>query len=118
MSEAAKAALAKDLETEGKNFKRDVEDFNTDTEEAQGKMMQEIWAKMQPVLGQYALQNGFAAILDVGNDQSPVLWASNTSFLTDEIVALYNAGHPSAAPAPKPAAPPAKAPVPPVTKKQ
>lgn len=121
MSDTAKGALAREIETDGKNFKRDVEDFNTDTEEAQGKLFQEVWVKMQPVIQQYALQNGFAVILDVGNEQSPVLWASNTVFITDEIVTLYNQGHPSTAPAAKPAAPranPPTSPTPPVVKKQ
>lgn len=121
MSEAAKAALAKDIESESKVFKRDVEDLNTDADEEQNKLFQQVWAKMQPVLQQYALQNGFAAVLDVGNEQSPVLWASNTVFITDDVVSLYNQGHPPAAvpaaAAPKPAAPAAKPPAPPAVKK-
>jgi outer membrane protein len=122
MSEAAQTALAREIDADEKNFKRDVEDLNTDGEEAQNKLFQAIWAKLQPVVQQYALQNGYAAILDVGNEQSPVLWASNTVFITNDIVNLYNQGHASAAPAapaaPKPAAaPPAKAPAPPPVQK-
>jgi hypothetical protein len=108
-------------ESESKVFKRDVEDLNTDADEEQNKLFQQVWAKMQPVLQQYALQNGFAAVLDVGNEQSPVLWASNTVFITDDVVSLYNQGHPPAAvpaaAAPKPAAPAAKPPAPPAVKK-
>jgi outer membrane protein len=129
MSDAAKAALARDIDTEDKNFKRDVEDLNTDGEEAQNKLYQAIWVKLQPIVQQYALQNGFAAILDVGNDQSPVLWASNTMFITMDIVRLYDQSHPPTgtgtpaastpgAPAtPKPAATPAKAPAAPTVQK-
>ena len=121
MSEAAKAALAKDIDTETKKFKRDVEDLNTDADEEQNKLIQAIWAKMQPVLQQYAMQNGFAAILDVGNEQSPVLWASNTVFIDDDVISLYNQAHPPSAAAPA-AAPtagaPAKPPAAPPAKKQ
>lgn len=122
MSDAAKAALTREIENDSKVFKRDVEDLNTDADEEQNKLFQQVWAKMQPVLQQYALQNGFAAILDVGNEQSPVLWASNTVFITDDVVTLYNQGHPPAAApaaaAPKPAAPAAaKPPAPPAVKK-
>jgi outer membrane protein len=113
MSDAAKAALTREIDAEDKNFKRDVEDLNTDGEEAQNKLFQAIWAKLQPVVQQYALQNGFAAILDVGNDQTPVLWASNTMFITAEIVSLYDQSHPpaeaAAAAASKPVAPAAAA---------
>ena len=121
MSDAAKAALAKEIESETKVFKRDVEDLNTDADEEQNKLFQQVWAKMQPVLQQYALQNGLAAILDVGSEQSPVLWASNTVFITDDIVSLYNQSHPpvaTPAAAPKPAPPAVKAPAPPAVKKQ
>jgi Skp family chaperone for outer membrane proteins len=121
MSEAAKAALAKEIENETKVFKRDVEDLNTDADEEQSKLFQQVWVKMQPVLQQYALQNGLAAVLDVGNEQSPVLWASNTVFITDDIVNLYNQSHPATgqpAAAVKPGATPAaKPPVPPAAKK-
>ena len=114
MSDAAKSTLSKDLESDTKNFKRDVEDLNTDAEEEQNKAFTAVWTKMQPVLQQYAMQNGLAVILDVGNDQSPVLWASNTVFIQDDVVSLYNQSHPSSAAAPqKPAAP-----APPPAKKQ
>jgi outer membrane protein len=113
MSDAAKAALTREIDADDKNFKRDVEDLNTDGEEEQSKLFQAIWAKMQPIVQQYALQNGFAAILDVGNDQTPVLWASNTMFITAEIVSLYDQSHPpaeaAAAAASKPVAPAAAA---------
>jgi len=126
MSDAAKAALAKEIDTDDKNFKRDVEDLNTDGEDAQGKVFQTIWGKMQPLVQQYALQNGFAIVMDVGNEQTPVLWASNTMFITADIVSLYDQAHMSAsttaAPAAKPAATPAAAkpaaaPAPPPAKK-
>jgi Skp family chaperone for outer membrane proteins len=131
MSDVAKASLAREIDVEDKNFKRDVEDLNADGEEEQNKLFQVIWAKLQPVVQQYALQNGFAAILDVGNDQTPVLWASNTMFITADIVSLYNQSHmpapaaaaavskPASAPAAtsKPAAMPAQAPVSPPVKK-
>ncbi len=110
MSDAAKAALAKEIDTDDKNFKRDVEDLNTDGDEAQSKVFQAIWAKMQPLLQQYAMQNGFAVIIDVGNDQTPVLWASNTMFITADIVGLYDQAHGAAAPAAGTAAKPAAAP--------
>jgi len=129
MSDSAKTALTKEIDTDEKNFKRDVEDLNTDGDEAQSKVYQAIWGKMQPLVQQYAMQNGFAAIMDVGNEQTPVLWASNSMFITAEIVSLYDQAHVSAAPAAgtaaKPAASPAgakpaaaPAPVPPPAKKQ
>jgi len=112
MSDTAKAALSKEIDNDNKKFKRDVEDLNTDADEEQNKLVQVIWEKMRPVIQQYAMANNLAAVLDVGSEQSPVLWASNTVFIDDEIINLYNQGHPSSAAAPPAAAAPAKAPAP------
>jgi hypothetical protein len=74
---------------------------------------------MGPILQNYAIQNNFAVVIDVGQ-QSPVLWFASAVNVTDILVALYDQAHPvAAAPAtaPKPGAT-APAPAPPVTKKQ
>jgi len=89
------------------------------------------------VIDKYAQQNGFAIVLDVSSQNTPVLYASNTVDITKEVIDLYDktvftatpapagpgpaaarpsappAARPAAAPAtaaPKPAAPPAAAP--------
>jgi outer membrane protein len=57
------------------------------------------------VLDKYAKDNGFGVILDVSSQQTPVLWASNATDITGEIVKLYDAaaGTPAAPAAAKPA---------------
>jgi len=122
MSDQAKQALARDIDAETKIFNRDKEDLQTDGEEAQNKVFGEIYGKMQPVISQYAMQNGYASIIDISSEQaaSLVVWASNSTNITEDIVNLYNQAHPSTAPA-TPAIPPASkpaAPQPPPTKKQ
>jgi outer membrane protein len=54
---------------------------------------------MLDVLDKFAKQNGYALILDVSSQQSPVLWASETTNVTQEIVTAYNAQSGVAAPA-------------------
>ena len=110
MSDDAKAALARDIDTENKTFKREVEDLQSDGEEAQNKVFGDIYTKMQPIIQQYAVQNAYATIIDISNEQqaSFVVWASNRTNITEDIVTLYNQAHPSTSPAPAP----------PVTKKQ
>ena len=117
MSDDAKAALARDIDTENKTFKREVEDLQSDGEEAQNKVFGDIYTKMQPIIQQYAVQNAYATIIDISNEQqaSFVVWASNRTNITEDIVTLYNQQHPSTSPAPA-AKPPA--PAPPATKKQ
>jgi len=40
-------------------------------------------------------------VLDVSNPQTPVLWASQGTIITKDLVDAYNAANPAVAPAPK-----------------
>ena len=103
-----------------KALNRGTEDAQAEVEEQQGKIMQELGTKMMTVLTKYATENGFAAILDVSNQQTPVLWAASEVNITNDIVKLYDEKYPlttTAAPAATapagakaPATPPARPP--------
>jgi len=126
MSEEAKARMTRDVETNQKSLQRDAQDLNDDVDQENGKLMNEIGTKMMQVIEQYATQNGYAVVLDVSNQQSPILWASASTEITGDIVRLYDQAHPAgsasapAAPAAPTARPPAvvKPPAAPVVKKQ
>ena len=113
MSDEAKSKLMRDIDTKNTSLKRDSEDFDADVQQDEGKLMQELGAKMMKVLDKYAADNGFAVIIDVSNPQTDVLWRATSSDITADIIALYDkanpvAGGPSAAPATqvtRPAAP-------------
>jgi outer membrane protein len=75
------------------------------------------------VLDRYSRENGFTLVLDASAQGTPVVYASSTSDITQEIVRLYDqaypvkggASGPAAPAAPKPATPapaPAKKPTP------
>jgi outer membrane protein len=117
MSEEAKTKIARDIDTNQKSLQRDSEDFDADVQQEEGKIMQDLGQKMMDVIIKYATQNGYAVVLDVSNQQTPVLWADPSAEITSEIVKLYDQAHPgTGAPAPaatKPATPPAGAPRPP-----
>lgn len=128
MSEDAKTKIARDIDSNQKSLQRDSEDFDADVQQEEGKIMQDLGQKMMDVVIKYATQNGFAVVLDVSNQQTPVLWADPSADITTEIIKLYDQAHPgTGAPAPgasKPAVPsppPTSAPKPPAapaTKKQ
>jgi len=110
MSEDAKNKLVRDIDSKTTSLKRDSEDFDADVQEQEGKVMQELGAKMMKVLDKYAADNGFAVILDVSNPQTGVLWRATAADITADIIALYDkanvgtgAAAPSAAPAKSPA---------------
>jgi len=112
MSDEAKASRMRDIDSKTTILKRDSEDFDTDLQEEEGKLMQQLGGKMMKVIEKFATDNGFAVILDVSNPQTSVLWRATAVDITADIIALYdkaNTGAAAAAPA-KTTAPAATAP--------
>jgi len=115
LSDEAKQKLARDIDGATTSLKRDTEDANTEVQEAERKVMDELGGKMMAVLNKYATDNGFVLVIDVSNPQTPVLFASNTIDITRDVIGMYdkNAGGMPATSAPE--APGTPAPKPPVT---
>jgi len=124
MAPDAREKLSRDIDDKQKKLQYDSEDLNTEMEQEQGKLVNEIGQRMIQVIDEYAKGQGFAVVLDVSTQQSPVLWAANGIDITQQIVDLYdkkfgagappataNPGATSATPgAAKPATPPPAAP--------
>ncbi len=108
MSEDAKNKLVRDIDANQKSLTRETEDAQSDLDQEQSKIMQELGNKMMAVIEKHATTNGFAVVLDVSNPQTPVLWAASAIDITPEIVKLYDQANPGSA-----AASPAGAPKPP-----
>lgn len=124
LSDEEKNTRVRTLETKQKNLQRSFEDAQNEYQQASQEMVNRIGSKMLNVLEKYAKANGYSVILDVSNPQTPVLWASQGSNITKELVDAYNAASPvtapAAAPSPKPAGtkPAAPAPRPATTPKK
>jgi outer membrane protein len=123
LSEEEKNTRVRTLEVKQKSLQRNFEDAQNEYQQASQEMINRLGGKMLNVLEKYAKANGYSVILDVSNPQTPVLWASQGSNITKELVDAYNAESPVAAPAaPKPAAakapPSAPRPAPAVTPKK
>ena len=119
MSQEAQNQLALEIQKKGTDLKRFGEDSQSEMDNDEAKATQELQAKMGPILQNYAIQNSFAIVIDVGQ-QSPVLWYASATNITDVMVALYDQAHPVAgAAAPAGTAKPTSAPpAAPPTKKQ
>ena len=124
MSAEQKEKLMRDIDQKTKSLNRDAEDANAEADGETGKIMQELGGRIMAVLQKYAKEKGYAMILDVSSQQSPVLYAPDD--ITEEIVKLYDQNSPSpaspapatSAPARAPASTPVRAPAtPPATKK-
>jgi outer membrane protein len=108
MSDEAKSKLMRDIDANTKSLQREGEDYDTDVQQDEGKIMNEVGSKIMDVVIKYATTHGCALVIDVGVQQTPVLWSAPNTEITDEIVKLYDQAHPPVAAA-KPA-PPAPAP--------
>jgi outer membrane protein len=105
---SADARKSLNLAIEAKN--REVERLGQDTqaalEQEEGVLMQQLNDRLVSVIHDYASRNGYAVVIDVSLPNGPVLWASPSIDITNEIVRLYDQAYPAAAK--PPAAPPQK----------
>lgn len=106
-SDDQKRKLMGDIDGKTKSFNRQVEDAQTELDQEQGRVLNELGGRMLAVLDKYGKDNGFAVILDVSSQQTPVLFAANSIDITREVVDMYNKNAP--APSGAAAAPPAAA---------
>jgi outer membrane protein len=108
LSDADRAAKMKEIDAKEKRLNHDAEDaqtaYNTDLQEAYGKVA----AKVSVTLKKYVSDNGFTLLLDVSSQQSNVMWANQSTDVTQAVVTAYNTS--SGVAAPVPSAPSAPAP--------
>ncbi len=107
-SEEERARRQRDIDAKEKQLNRDAEDaqnaYNADLQEAYGKVAQ----KFSTVMKTYCQQNGFTLLLDVSSQQSPVMWALQSTDITAAAIDAYNKS--SGVAAPPPSAPSASRP--------
>ena len=114
LTEEQHAAKLKEIDAKDKQLQNESEDasnaYNAEVQEALSKVMQ----KVNVVLQDYVKKNGYTLLLDVGGQQSPVMWtaAEPNADITQAIVDAYNASSGIAAPPPAAPAPAATHPRP------
>jgi Skp family chaperone for outer membrane proteins len=110
LTDAERAAKMKEIDAKEKRLNHDAEDaqtaYNTDLQETYGKVA----AKVSVTLKKYVSDNGYTLLLDVSSQQSNVMWANQSTDVTQAIVTAYNTSSGVAAPVPVPSAPSAPAP--------
>lgn len=101
LSDEEKGRQAKAIDTKQKALQRNYEDAQAEFQQAEQDVINRIGSKMVSVLEKYANANGFAVVLDVSNPQtSPVLWATQGTVITKELVDAYDKENPAGATAP------------------
>ena len=107
-SDEERQARLRTIDTKEKQLNRDAEDsnnaFQADLQEAYGKVAQ----KFSVTMKNFCQQNGFTLLLDVSNQSSNVMWALQSTDITQAAVDAYNKS--SGVVAPPPSAPSASGP--------
>jgi outer membrane protein len=96
MAEDAKQKLMREIDQSTKSLNRESEDAQAELDQEQNKIMQELGQRIMAVIDKYAKDNGYALILDVSSQQTPVLYATNSIDITQDIIALYDKNAPAA----------------------
>ena len=103
-SQDALRKLQGDIDARKKSLQRDQEDAEAEFQQEQGKVLNELGGRLMQVIDKYARDNGYSMILDVGSQQTPVLWLANGVDITNDVIALYDKNAPSTIAPVKPAA--------------
>jgi outer membrane protein len=113
LSDTERANRSRVIDDKKKQAQRELEDAQNDMNSEMQETYNALASKVYDVLASYAKQKGYTLVLDIAQQQNPVLYASEASNITKEIIEAYNAksGVPAPLTPPNPlAAPDAPAP--------
>jgi len=122
LNDGERAARAKTIDDKKKQLERSAEDAQNDMQNEMQELYSSLASKVYDVLNDYSKAHGYTLVLDVAQQQSPVLYATESTNITKAIIDAYNvksgvaapttptAGTPPLPSAPKPAAPKTLAP--------
>jgi outer membrane protein len=112
LSDVERANRSKAIDDKKKQLDRETEDLRNDGQQDMQDLFSSLQAKVYDVMQSYVEQQGFTLVLDISQQQSPVLFASATTNITKQVIDAYNvkSGVPAPPAQPAAAAPPAPKP--------
>jgi len=102
LTDADRASKARTIDEKKKKLDRDAEDLRNEGGQEAQEMYNTLASKVYDVLSSYAQQQGYTLILDVSQQQNPILFALPSTDISKAIVDAYNVK--SGVPAPPPSA--------------
>ena len=102
LSDAERATRATAIDTKKKQLDRDFQDTQSDFQQEMQDLYNSLASKVYDVMQSYAEKEGFTLVLDVSQQQSPVLFAGESTNITKQVIDAYNLK--SGVPAPPPSA--------------
>lgn len=97
LSDDERAKLSRDGENIQRSYQRKSQDAQDDFQQAQRDIVDSIGRKMIDVLTKYSHDNGYAVILDRSGQSTPVIYAANSTDVTQDIIRLYDQTYPAKA---------------------
>jgi outer membrane protein len=85
--------LARGIDQKIKSLNRDTEDARAQFEQENSRIMDPLGRRVLAVIERYSKEHGYALVLDVSSQATPVLYASNN--ITNDITKLYDQSPPA-----------------------
>lgn len=108
LSETERTSRAKTIDDKKKQLQREAEDAQNDMQQEMQEMYNGLASKVYDVMAGYAQEHGYTLVLDVAQQQTPVLYATDSTNITKAVVEAYN----TKSGVPAPPTPAASAPAP------
>lgn len=90
LSQAEQQSRARTIDEKKKQLDRDSQDAQTDFQQQMQDTFNTVAAKVYDVMQAYAQLKGYTMVLDISQQQSPVLYASTNTNITKEVIDAYN----------------------------
>jgi outer membrane protein len=90
LSDVERASRAKSIDEKEKKLQRDAEDAQNDFQQEMQELYNGLASKVYDVLAGYAQQQGYTLVLDVAQQQSPVIYANDSTNITKAVIDAYN----------------------------
>ena len=109
LSATAKATKQRDIQTRQQAYQQRVAQLEQTAQQREAELVRPIMEQINKIIEQVRSENGYAFILDAGNQAGVVVAADSSLDITDQVIAKLKAAGPVASksatppPAPKPA---------------
>lgn len=102
LSDVERTNRARDIDDKKKQLDRSTQDAQSDFQNAMQDLYTSLAAKVYDVMESYAKQHGYTLVLDISQQQSPVLYATDATNITKAVIDAYNQKSGVPAPPPQP----------------
>jgi outer membrane protein len=91
LSDSERNTKIQDMNTKDKQLQREAEDYKNDTQSESQQVFQRVAQKLFTLVQDYSKQHGYAAVIERGTDEAPIVWyAANDVDITDQVAKAYD----------------------------